>query len=53
MKLGPYSAESIIKGVKTAGEVATTVKGIVDVGRYLYQTAQAAGPAIAAVGAML
>lgn len=52
MKLGPY-AESILKGVKVASETAMAVKGIYDTTKYLYGAAQAAGPVLGAMAAVL
>lgn len=52
MKLGP-TVQNIVKGVQQTAEVAATLKGIYDTGKYLYAGAQAAAPYVTALAAAL
>ena len=43
--------QSVVKGIQHTAEVAASLKGIYDTGRYLYAGAPAAAPYLAAVAA--
>ena len=52
MKLS-HMATSVAKGITRTAEVAGSLKGIYDTGKYLYGVAQVAAPYIAAASAVL
>ena len=45
------TVQCVVKGIQHTAEVAASLKGIYDTGKYLYAGAQAAAPYLAAVAA--